>query len=493
MILKPLLLVFVFFSAVLAASERFVVKLHQNTILTDFIPLLLDGVFHEINSLIHPKKKHQKGHHHHRRCLDRHAKVHHTYEIGNLKALLLEVHDRRVVQNLPAKFPEIEMIVPDHLIQFGIANVTSALIHDQNTTNSTLVAYGSKVTHVSAKTTHTSAKTTHVSAKPTHTSEKTAHTSVTTAHTSAKPTAAPTKTTSTSTNTSSAPATQSQTNALWNLVRISETKLAKSDVYIYDKNAGAGVNVYVLDDGLELDHEDFEGRAKWGWSAVPSFAKEGGGHGTHVAGIIGGAQYGVAKKVSLTAVQVLNKFGQGSLSNMLGGIQWIMQDFKKNKGRTLVNMSLGMPTGTNASTLIGEAVSGLVESGLPVIVAAGNSAVDACDIIPAGVPNVFTVSSIDVADVMNPMSAFGKCVDVLAPGVDVRSTFPGPNKNETALMTGTSMASPHAAGVAALLLPYLGVDTTPQQLYKAIESEMVMNQALKVQGKTPNAILHHNV
>ncbi|KAI8391026.1 peptidase S8/S53 domain-containing protein [Radiomyces spectabilis] len=281
-----------------------------------------------------------------------------------------------------------------------------------------------------------------------------------------------------------------QKNAPWNLVRISQHARSLNKPYIYDSNGGSGVEVYIIDDGLAIHHKDFHGRAKWGWSAfgkVNSQQRDGGGHGTHVAGIIGGTQYGVAKNVSMIAVQVLDENGRGTISNLLGGIQWVMKQVKKQPKSVLINMSLGMPKSGGNGKVLNDAVTAAVKAGIPIIAAAGNSASDACDIIPAGNPNVFAVAALDKNDRMDPKSCYGTCVQMLAPGVNVKSDYIG-SKAATTTMSGSSMAAPHVTGVAALLLPHMD-HPTPKLLYKALTDIATMKKAKNVQSKTPNAIV----
>ncbi|KAI9033569.1 peptidase S8/S53 domain-containing protein [Phycomyces nitens] len=448
-------------------GEHFIVKVNDNVILQDFMPRLVAAALDAVDDLV--KKEESR---HHRRCLIKHAQVVKTFEMGSFKAFSIEVLDRRVIDALTQKFPEIQMIVPDKLIQYDILDVPE---HKNSKPQKRYrIRYPHPGFRPSTDDDHEDDYEEYHRANPRL--NRRCH-----------------KPASIAPNTTTDSLVLSQKNSLWNLARLSVRERNLNAVYEYKKNAGAGVNVYVVDDGLLTTHKDFGGRAKWGWSATSTYGKEGGGHGTHVAGIIGGTQYGVAKDVSLTAVQVLNRFGQGTVSTMLGGIEFVIKDAKKHKGRALVNMSLGMPTGSKIATLIDEAVGTLIKNNIPVIAAAGNTPVDACNTVPAGTDNVFTVSSIDNNDSMDSYSAYGKCVDVLAPGISIRSTWIGSSNRETALMSGTSMASPHAAGVAALLMTQLGSNPTPAQVYAALREDATLGKVKDIRPKTPNAIIHHSV
>ncbi|OAC98735.1 hypothetical protein MUCCIDRAFT_43544, partial [Mucor lusitanicus CBS 277.49] len=276
----------------------------------------------------------------------------------------------------------------------------------------------------------------------------------------------------------------------WNLARISEHKRALTKPYIYDTTAGSGTYVYVIDDGMNVNHKDFGGRAKWGWSAYKGASPLGEGHGTHVAGIIGSKTYGVAKKTNLIAVQVLNDEGTGSISSLLAGLQWVTTHAKSHKGKAIINMSLGMEVAGTASSAIkafNAAISAVVDSGVPLIAAAGNWGDDSCGILPAGNPDVYTVAASDKNDKFAYYSSWGKCVSIIAPGTDIKSTFIDSNTS-TEVLSGTSMASPHVAGVAALLINKLD-NPTPANLYKELTKLATKNAITSVVKNTPNVLL----
>ncbi|KAI9264774.1 peptidase S8/S53 domain-containing protein [Sporodiniella umbellata] len=287
-----------------------------------------------------------------------------------------------------------------------------------------------------------------------------------------------------------APSDYSQQNgAQWNLVRISERALNLNKPYIYPTDAGSKAFVYVVDDGMRTDHVDFGGRAQWGWSAYSGISRNGGGHGTHVSGIIGGSTYGVAKKANLVAVQVLDESGSGSVSSILSGLQWVASNNKK--GRSVVNMSLGMRTAGVAPSAIAamnDAIDAVVSTGVPVVVAAGNWAnVDACDISPANNRNVFTVGATNRNDRMASFSSAGPCVKILAPGENILSTYKD-SSTSTAVLSGTSMASPHVAGVAALLVSQSSYSSA-SGVYQAMSGLATSGVITAINGNTVNKLL----
>ncbi|KAK3313212.1 peptidase S8/S53 domain-containing protein [Apodospora peruviana] len=245
-----------------------------------------------------------------------------------------------------------------------------------------------------------------------------------------------------------------QKKAPWGLGRISHKALGSADYY-YDQTAGSKVRVYVVDSGILLSHEEFEGRAVWGANFVSGTKNaDEFGHGTHVAGIIGGKTYGVAKKATLVAVKVADKNGAGTMSTLLAGINWVVADAKA-KGvakKAVVNMSVG--GGYTAS--INAAVLAATNAGLTVVVAAGNDNGKASGYSPASAPSAITVGAIDGLDYRAGVSNYGSLVDIFAPGVSVLSSYIGTNSAVTYL-SGTSMACPHVAGLAAYFIAKEGL------------------------------------
>lgn len=239
-----------------------------------------------------------------------------------------------------------------------------------------------------------------------------------------------------------------QSNATWGLDRIDQTALPLNSTYVYNAT-GSGVKAYIIDTGIKTGHNEFGGRALQGFDAFGGNSEDCDGHGTHVAGTVGGTVYGVAKGVTLVAVRVLDCNGSGSFSGVIAGMDWVASDAN---GPSVANMSLG----GGASTAVNDAVGRMYNAGIPVIVAAGNGdrrgrEQNACNYSPAGAPNAYTVGATTTTDSKTSWSNYGDCVDIFAPGASITAAWYTSN---TAINTisGTSMASPHVAGVAALYL-----------------------------------------
>ncbi|GID96243.1 S8 family serine peptidase [Amorphoplanes digitatis] len=232
----------------------------------------------------------------------------------------------------------------------------------------------------------------------------------------------------------------------WGLDRVDQRGKRLTGAYTYPSAGGAGVSVYVLDSGIRIGHRDFGGRARYGWDFIGGDAKadDCNGHGTHVAGTVGGAQYGVAKRVRLVAVRVLDCKGKGSYAKMVAGIDWIIAHAA---GPAVVNMSIDGPP----SRALDDAVKRAVAAGITFVVAAGNESRDACDFSPAREPSALTVAATDRGDRRAGFSNYGRCVDLFAPGLAITSDWKSSDKAHQ-VMSGTSMAAPHVAGAAALLL-----------------------------------------
>lgn len=243
----------------------------------------------------------------------------------------------------------------------------------------------------------------------------------------------------------------------WGLNRIDQRTLPANAAGSYNYYwTGSGVTAYVIDTGINYTHTQFGGRASLGIDLVgDGFNPPGGdcyGHGTHVAGTIGGSTYGVAKSVSIKSVRVLDCGGSASFSTVIAGIDWVTAHAAHP---AVVNMSLG--GGADIATNI--ALNNMVESGVTAVVAAGNSADDACNYTPAstlsaitvGATGVFEDPNAPISDARSSFSNYGSCVDIFAPGSNILSSYIGSN-TATAVFSGTSMATPHVAGVAALYL-----------------------------------------
>ncbi|KNE65517.1 hypothetical protein AMAG_11135 [Allomyces macrogynus ATCC 38327] len=270
----------------------------------------------------------------------------------------------------------------------------------------------------------------------------------------------------------------------WGLPRISEVYLDVSKPYYYPDSAGAGVNAYVIDTGILTTHSDFEGRAIWGYTACQGCANtDDNGHGSHCAGTIGSKTYGVAKKTTLIAVKVLNGKGEGSDADVIAGIQWATKDAKARGKPAVASMSLG----GDKSQDLNDAVEAAIADGLTFSVAAGNESQDACNTSPASAPNVISVAASDKTDYLADFSNYGTCTDIIAPGVNIKSTW---NNGGTNTISGTSMACPHVSGVVALILADNPTFTPAQILAKLKELASVG----KIKGSlnsTPNLLLNN--
>ena len=272
-----------------------------------------------------------------------------------------------------------------------------------------------------------------------------------------------------------------QSGATWGIDRIDQRNLPLSGTYTYNFN-GAGVHAYIIDTGIRATHQQFGGRVSGGFDAVQdgNGTNDCNGHGTHVSGTVGSATYGVAKGVSLHPVRVLDCTGSGSTSGVIAGVNWVTQN---RVLPAVANMSLG----GGVSTALDTAVANSIASGVTYAIAAGNSNANACNSSPARVATALTVGSTTTTDARSSFSNFGTCVDVFAPGSSITSTW---NTSDTATNTisGTSMATPHVAGVAALYLSQFG-----NQSAAAVAAGIVGNATTGVVGNpgtgSPNRLL----
>ncbi|KAM3429826.1 hypothetical protein MY4824_008051 [Beauveria thailandica] len=268
-----------------------------------------------------------------------------------------------------------------------------------------------------------------------------------------------------------------QPGAPWGLGRISHREKG-STTYAYDSSAGQGTCVYVIDTGIEASHPEFQGRAQ----QIKSFVTgqiDGHGHGTHCAGTIGSKTYGVAKKVSIFGVKVLEDSGSGSLSGVIAGMDFVASDRKNRNCPKGVVASMSLGGGYSAS--VNQAAARLQASGVFVAVAAGNDNRDAANTSPASEPSVCTVGATDSSDRRSSFSNYGKVLDIFAPGTGILSTWIGGRTNT---ISGTSMATPHIAGLGAYFLA-LGKGTSGN-LCKKIQESSTKNVLTGVPSGTVN-------
>lgn len=276
--------------------------------------------------------------------------------------------------------------------------------------------------------------------------------------------------------------TITQSNPVWGLDRIDQHNLPLSKSFNYNKT-GSGVNAYIVDTGILASHQEFNGRVQTGYSAIAdnNGTNDCNGHGTHVAGTVGGSTYGIAKNVGLVPVRVLDCAGSGAMSGVIAGLDWIIQNGRKP---AVVNMSLG---GSAYSTL-DTAIDNLFNNGYVPVVAAGNSNTDACTSSPARAGKAITVAATDSTDTRASYSNYGSCVDLFAPGSQITSAWIGSNSS-AATASGTSMASPHVAGVVATMLENNST-ATPQSITDQLLNQSTIN-LIQNPMSSPNRLLYN--
>jgi subtilisin family serine protease len=271
-----------------------------------------------------------------------------------------------------------------------------------------------------------------------------------------------------------------QSNPPWGLDRIDERDLPLSGTYTYNWT-GSGVRVYVIDTGIRTAHTQFGGRASNVFDAFGGNGQDCNGHGTHVSGTVGGSTYGVAKSALLRGVRVLDCNGSGSTSGVISGVDWVTQN---HINPAVANMSLG----GGASTALDNAVNSLSNSGVAVAVAAGNSNANACNSSPARAANAITTGATTTTDTRASFSNFGTCLDIFAPGQSILSAWFTSN-TATATLSGTSMASPHVAGAAALY-KQANPSASATTIRNALVNNATLNHISNAGTGSPNRLLY---
>jgi serine protease len=273
-----------------------------------------------------------------------------------------------------------------------------------------------------------------------------------------------------------------QSPATWGIDRVDQRNLPRSNSYTYNTTA-SNVHAYIIDTGIRSTHTQFGGRSTGGFTAINDGrgTTDCNGHGTHVAGTVGSSTYGLAKAVRLHPVRVLSCTGSGSNSGVIAGVNWVANN---RVLPAVANMSLG----GGASSALDSAVNGAINRSVTFAVAAGNSNANACNSSPARVPAAITVGSSTSSDARSSFSNFGTCVDIFAPGSSITSTWSTSN-SATNTISGTSMASPHVAGAAAL---YLATHPTasPATVRNALVNGATANVLSGVGSGSPNRLLY---
>ncbi|MFE1429278.1 S8 family peptidase [Streptomyces fungicidicus] len=273
-----------------------------------------------------------------------------------------------------------------------------------------------------------------------------------------------------------------QSSAPWGLDRIDQASLPLSGTYTYPDSAGSGVTAYVIDTGVRITHQQISGRAAYGYDAVDgdTTASDGNGHGTHVATTIAGSTYGVAKKAKIVAVRVLDNNGSGTTAGVIAGVDWVTAN---HSGPSVANLSLG----GGASSTLDTAVRNSIASGVTYAVAAGNSSANASSYSPARVTEAITVGATTSTDARASYSNYGSVLDVFAPGSSITAGW-HTSDTATSTISGTSMATPHVAGAAAVFLAG-HTSATPAQVASALVNGATTGKVTGPGSGSPNRLL----
>ncbi|MFF9145879.1 S8 family peptidase [Streptomyces sp. NPDC014861] len=268
--------------------------------------------------------------------------------------------------------------------------------------------------------------------------------------------------------------------ASWGLDRIDQWNLPLDNDFT-TTGSGAGVTAYILDTGIDYNHDEFRGRAAFGFDAMGDgrAGQDCNGHGTHVAGTVAGKTYGVARKANLVSVRVLGCDGRGAYSGMIAGLDWVARNARQP---AVLNGSLG----GDRSTALNNATTALRAAGVLPVIAAGNDAKDACNVSPASAEGTLTVAASNAWDEEASFSNYGRCVELYAPGQDIVSARMG---GGSLTLSGTSMAAPHVAGVAALYKAEHPT-ATPAEVAEWIDGQSTKGVLTNVSTGTPNKLLY---
>ncbi|OBZ86274.1 Extracellular serine proteinase [Choanephora cucurbitarum] len=425
-------------------NGQFIIELNKNACINDFVPKFIDHAY-EITAQTANKDLAKKSNKVVRRDTEEeHVHVFDAYNIGDdYKAIGVKFKDSSIIRDLVKKLGnEIVTIIPDQDLQFDLPTLKTPAAKEGHSRRAPSERKGNL--HIESLGKGCAKGDNNVYMKRAEIAPEPVF---------------------------SAQSTISQPNADWGLVRITQRgPVGSATTYRYSTTAGSSVIAYVIDDGLRADHQEFEGRATFG-----------------------GKTYGVAKKIKLVGVKALDSGGIGQISAILSSLQFVSTNAGSHLGKAIVNMSFGIektriPSSGLAS--LNSAINSLVASGVPVFTAVGNANKDACNFMPAGNTRTYSVGATTKDDKMAGFSNYGRCTRILAPGENIKSAI-STSTTATAVMSGTSMAAPHVAGVAALFIDLLG-KPKPIAVYNTLDAAVTKNAIHNVKSGTPNAFLFIN-